>query len=122
MTPTDLKFPHELQSLMDVSRQALDAHTVEVVQWHFHESTGCPFWLQYAAETLKFNPLHEVKGFDDLKKFPPFEDAWLRVAVVLGQEHRRDLQQILWISSETADSQQALQTVGSDHASEGDEL
>ena len=27
---------------------------------------------------LKFDPLKEVKCFDDLKKFPPFEDEWLR--------------------------------------------
>ena len=27
---------------------------------------------------LKFDPLTEVRSFDDLKKFPPFEDEWLR--------------------------------------------
>ena len=27
---------------------------------------------------LKFDPLKEVKTFDDLKKFEPFEDEWLR--------------------------------------------
>ena len=47
------------------------------MQWHFHESTGCPFWLRRSAE-LKFDPLKEVKGFEDSKKFPPFEDEWLR--------------------------------------------
>ena len=55
----------------------LDAHTVETVAWHFHESTGSPFWLNY-AKSLPFDPLTEVKGFADLKKFPPFEDEWLR--------------------------------------------
>ena len=30
------------------------------MQWHFHESTGCPFWLEKAKE-LKFDPLKEVK-------------------------------------------------------------
>jgi hypothetical protein len=59
------------------ARERLDAHTVETVAWHFHESTGCPFWLDYAT-SLTFNPLTDVKGFDDLKKFPPFEDEWLR--------------------------------------------
>ena len=27
---------------------------------------------------LKFDPLTEVRSFDDLQKFPPFEDEWLR--------------------------------------------
>ena len=47
------------------------------MQWHFHESTGCPFWLEKKRE-LGFDPLTEVKGFDDLQKFPLFEDEWLR--------------------------------------------
>ena len=63
--------------MVRAARERLDAHTVETVAWHFHESTGCPFWLDY-AKSLTFNPLTAVKGFDDLKKFPPFEDEWLR--------------------------------------------
>ncbi|NBW87870.1 MAG: hypothetical protein EBR23_13855 [Planctomycetia bacterium] len=59
------------------ARAALDAHTVETMAWHFHPSTGCPFWLE-AAQSLPFDPLVDVKCFDDLKKFPPFEDEWLR--------------------------------------------
>ena len=59
------------------ARAVLDAHTVEMMAWHFHESTGCPFWLEY-AKTLPFDPLKDVGSFDDLKKFPPFEDEWLR--------------------------------------------
>jgi len=61
----------------DEARRQLDQHTVEIVQWHFHESTGCPFWLQKKSE-LKFDPLTEIRCFDDLKKFPAFEDDWLR--------------------------------------------
>lgn len=59
------------------AREQLDAHTYEIVQFHFHESTGCPFWLQKKRE-LGFDPLQQVKGFDDLRKFPSFEDEWLR--------------------------------------------
>jgi phenylacetate-coenzyme A ligase PaaK-like adenylate-forming protein len=59
------------------ARATLDAHTVEMMAWHFHESTGCPFWLEY-AKSLAFNPLTEVTCYEDLKKFPPFEDEWLR--------------------------------------------
>jgi len=59
------------------ARARLDAHTVETMAWHFHPSTGCPFWLDYAA-SLSFDPLKDVKCYEDLKKFPPFEDEWLR--------------------------------------------
>jgi phenylacetate-coenzyme A ligase PaaK-like adenylate-forming protein len=62
---------------VDRAREVLDAHVVETVAWHFRESTGCPFWLDFKRK-LKFNPLSEVRSFDDLKKFPPFEDEWLR--------------------------------------------
>lgn len=67
----------ETEQLVAAARAKLDAHTYEIVQWHFHESTGCPFWLE-KAKSLKFDPLKEVRTFDDLKKFPEFEDEWLR--------------------------------------------
>src|SRR5262249_14782330 len=59
------------------ARQALNAHVVETVAWHFHESTGCPFWLDF-KKRLKFDPLKDVRSFGDLAKFPAFEDEWLR--------------------------------------------
>jgi phenylacetate-coenzyme A ligase PaaK-like adenylate-forming protein len=59
------------------AREVLDAHVVDTVAWHFHESTGCPFWLNFRSQ-LNFDPLTEVRSFDDLSKFPPFEDEWLR--------------------------------------------
>lgn len=55
----------------------LDAHTRETVQWHFSPETGSPFWLE-KAKTYDFNPLTDVNCFNDLKKFPLFEDDWLR--------------------------------------------
>lgn len=67
----------EFEARQNAARDALDAHAHEIVQWHFHDSTGCPFWLEKKAE-LKFDPLTEVKNFDDLNKFPLFEDEWLR--------------------------------------------
>jgi phenylacetate-coenzyme A ligase PaaK-like adenylate-forming protein len=67
----------KLAPAIEAARQALDAHTVETVAWHFHESTGSPFWLEKKRE-LNFDPLTEVKSYDDLNKFPPFEDEWLR--------------------------------------------
>lgn len=59
------------------ARTQLDEHAVETVQWHFHDSTGCPFWLEKKKE-LNFDPLTDVKCYDDLKKFSTFEDEWLR--------------------------------------------
>ena len=67
----------ELDDAIKQARARLDQHTHEIVQWHFHPSTGCPFWLEQKS-SLSFDPLKEVQGFDDLRKFPPFEDEWLR--------------------------------------------
>jgi phenylacetate-coenzyme A ligase PaaK-like adenylate-forming protein len=71
--------PAWLANPNDVSeaKKKLDQHTYETVQGHFHESTGSPFWLGKKAE-LGFDPLKEIKTFDDLKKFPIFEDELLR--------------------------------------------
>ena len=55
----------------------LDQHVCEIVAWHFNPETGCPFWLDYASK-LDWNPRQEIHCFDDLRKFPPFEDDRLR--------------------------------------------
>ena len=59
------------------AREQLDAQVREVVRWHFGPETGTPFWLE-RAKSFKFDPLKDVKGFDDLKLFGHFEDEWLR--------------------------------------------
>jgi phenylacetate-coenzyme A ligase PaaK-like adenylate-forming protein len=59
------------------ARAHLDAHVREVVSWHFSPDTGTPFWLE-RARSFSFDPLKDVKGFDDLKLFGLFEDEWLR--------------------------------------------
>src|SRR3989304_3785937 len=82
--------PADLQDKISKAKAKLDAHTHETVQWHFHEATGTPFWLEYAKQ-LKFNPLKEIQGFDDLKKFPLFQDDWLR-----GGPVRRWVPRALW--------------------------
>ncbi len=59
------------------AKKRLDEHTREIVQWHFDPKTGCPFWLDYASK-LSWDPRREVNCYDDLGKFEPFEDEWLR--------------------------------------------
>ncbi|HET6883519.1 MAG TPA: hypothetical protein VFI31_25430 [Pirellulales bacterium] len=77
MSATKTESSANVTAVAKAAREKLDAHAYEIVQWHFHHSTGCPFWLEYKSQ-LKFDPLKEVKGFDDIKKFPPFQDEWLR--------------------------------------------
>ncbi|HVR76382.1 MAG TPA: hypothetical protein VMT52_18785 [Planctomycetota bacterium] len=59
------------------ARERLDAWVREVIEWHFNPETGCPFWLEHASK-LGWDPRAEVRGFDDISRFPPFEDEWLR--------------------------------------------
>ena len=59
------------------ARTQLDAHVREIVRWHFSPDTGTPFWLEM-AKTFDFDPLKDVNGWADVKKFPLFEDEWLR--------------------------------------------
>src|SRR6476660_4315723 len=59
------------------ARERLDAHVRDIVRWHFDPATGCPFWLD-RAKTLPFDPRKDISGYDDLDRFGPFEDEWLR--------------------------------------------
>jgi phenylacetate-coenzyme A ligase PaaK-like adenylate-forming protein len=59
------------------SKQQLDAHVRETIEWHFNPGTGCPFWLEFAS-TLNWDPRREVQSLEDLRKFPAFQDEWLR--------------------------------------------
>jgi len=59
------------------ARTQLDAQVREVVRWHFSPDTGTPFWLE-KAKSFNFDPLKDVNGWEDIKKFPFFEDDWLR--------------------------------------------
>ncbi len=66
-----------LRNAANTAREKLDAHTREIVQWHFSPETGCPFWLDWAAKA-GWNPAQEVRAFADLARFPHFQDEWLR--------------------------------------------
>ncbi len=59
------------------ARERLDAQVREMIHWHFNPQTGCPFWLDFASK-LGWDPREEIHQFSDLRRFPPFEDDWLR--------------------------------------------
>src|SRR6266540_413081 len=75
--------PETIQS----AQEQLDAHLREIITWHFSPETGCPFWLEWAKN--HFDPRKEVRRFEDLKKFPHFQDEWLR-----------DLQPEVWVPAQ----------------------
>jgi len=54
-----------------------DAHLREMIEWHFDPETGTPFWLDW-AESVGWDPRHEISGFADIAKFPTFDDEVLR--------------------------------------------
>ncbi|KZM75350.1 phenazine antibiotic biosynthesis protein [Nocardia terpenica] len=57
-----------------------DEYLRVAVAWHFGEETGSPFWLS-RAQRLDFDPLRDVRTFDDLKLFPNVVDELRDVAV-----------------------------------------
>ena len=67
----------DLESKVKAARERLDAWVREVVRWHFDAETGTPFWLDYAKQ-LDWDPRREIHGYDDLARFGPFQDEWLR--------------------------------------------
>ena len=64
-------------SAVKAARERLDAHVRDIVRWHFDSATGCPFWLE-RAQQFDFDPLRDINGFDDLRRFGLFQDEWLR--------------------------------------------
>src|SRR6266481_2540513 len=68
----------DLSAKAQQAQAQLDAHVREIVEWHFNPATGCPFWLEFAASKLSWDPRKEIHCYTDLRKFPPFEDEWLR--------------------------------------------
>ncbi len=67
----------DLESRITEAKERLDAHVRDIVSWHFSPDTGCPFWLE-RAKSFDFDPIGDVEGFEDLKRFGHFQDEWLR--------------------------------------------
>ncbi|MEE3182100.1 MAG: hypothetical protein VX288_09355 [Planctomycetota bacterium] len=76
MTNSSRSSPASKDQVQSASED-LDAWVREVVEWHFNPETGCPFWLEHAAN-LSWDPREEIQSFADLGKFDLFEDDWLR--------------------------------------------
>jgi hypothetical protein len=68
---------NDLLSKAQAAREALDAWTREIIQWHFNPETGCPFWLDFASK-LDWEPRKEIRCYADLDRFGFFQDEWLR--------------------------------------------
>src|SRR3954447_11645240 len=81
------------------AKAQLDAQVREVVRWHFSPDTGTPFWLE-KAKAFTFDPVRDVNGWEDIKKFPFFEDDWLRGGPVTRWVPR-GLRDKLWYVFET---------------------
>jgi phenylacetate-coenzyme A ligase PaaK-like adenylate-forming protein len=71
-------------SLIDLPRtEPIDdpqAYLRAALQWHFGPDTGSPYWLG-RAKVLGFDPLTDVKTFEDLALFPNIVDELRDVAV-----------------------------------------
>ncbi|MSU36217.1 MAG: hypothetical protein EXS36_14195 [Pedosphaera sp.] len=69
---------------VQIARNQLNQHLIEILEWHFNPDSGSPFWLDWAKKN--FDPRTEVRSVEDLSKFPHFQDEWLR-----------DLQPEVWV-------------------------
>ncbi|MCA9433370.1 MAG: hypothetical protein KC940_22820 [Candidatus Omnitrophica bacterium] len=65
------------QSAVDQAKEKLNQHVKEIIHWHFSDETGCPFWLEWAKKA-GWNPIEEIQTYEDIAKFPHFEDNYLR--------------------------------------------
>lgn len=57
-----------------------DAYLRAAIAWHFSADTGSPFWLR-AADTLDFDPIADIRTYDDLRRFPNLVDELRDVPV-----------------------------------------
>jgi len=74
-----------LQQAVKTAQDKLQAHLLEIINWHFSPETGCPFWLDWAKKA-GWDPRKEIRSLVDMSKFPHFQDEWLR-----------DLQPEVWV-------------------------
>lgn len=66
-----------MQAKINAAKERLDAHVREMVEWHFNPETGSDYWLE-KAKGYDFDPRRDVLTYEDLDKFPFFQDDDLR--------------------------------------------
>lgn len=66
-----------LTAAVEQARERLNHHLRETLEWHFSPETGCPYWLDWMNKA-GWDPRQEIKSYDDMYKFPHFEDETLR--------------------------------------------
>ncbi|GAA4661547.1 AMP-binding protein [Streptomyces chumphonensis] len=59
---------------------AVAAHLNAMMRWHFEPATGSPFWLNRTG-SLGFDPLTDITGLADLRRFPDVSDELRTVPV-----------------------------------------
>src|SRR5437870_1921643 len=69
--------PEQPSLTPEEAAERLDAHVRDIVSWHFSQETGSPFWLDWARQA-GWDPAKEVQTYADLRRFPHFQDEWLR--------------------------------------------
>jgi hypothetical protein len=57
------------------------------IRWHFDPNTGSPFWLE-RAKALDFDPVSDVRTFEDLRLFPNVVDEFRQVPGPYSQASR----------------------------------
>ncbi|MFC8532202.1 phenazine antibiotic biosynthesis protein [Nocardia sp. NPDC057227] len=57
-----------------------DVYIRALMRWHFDPATGSPYWLR-RAHTLDFDPLTEIRTFDDLTRFPNVVDEFRDIEI-----------------------------------------
>ncbi|MBU3068097.1 phenazine antibiotic biosynthesis protein [Nocardia sp. NEAU-G5] len=57
-----------------------DEYLRTAIRWHFGADTGAPFWLRRMRQ-LDFDPLSDIRTFEDLRRFPNIVDELRTVAV-----------------------------------------
>ncbi|MBI1387807.1 MAG: AMP-binding protein [bacterium] len=66
-----------VESALTEANEKRNQHLREIIDWHFSPETGCPYWLEWARRA-GWDPREEIKTYDDIVRFPHFDDETLR--------------------------------------------
>ncbi len=74
------------------AKARLDQHTREIVQWHFQRDRQAVHSGWKRRRELNFDPLTEISGFEDLKKFPPSRTSGFAAVLFVDGSRRASRQ------------------------------